>query len=216
MKLQAIQDLLAEIYDVQLEYDVTDFVLTDREHVPNALRSSGTDEQLLVAQDAGTLWIGLYLDPAVLERLSSADPLAALHAGNIADYWTVLEGVSHFVYVTWNAAHDRPVTILELELQSEIDKYVSSLWLLREQHPERFPVELHHVLFERTRVDALLAGDQIGLYRHANSYAARFCQRLAHTLRSTGYSAREGVLAELRQFYRLSRQRKFRHIENMA
>jgi hypothetical protein len=216
MMLKAIQDLLAEIYDVQLKYDVTDFVLTDRQHVPQALRSSGTDEQLLVAQDDGTLWIGLYLDPAVLERLSSADPLEALHAGNIGDYWTALEGVSHFVYVTWNAAHDRPVTFLELELQSEVDKYVSSLWLLREQNPERFPVELHHLLFERTRVDSLLAGDRIALYQHANSYAARFCWRLARTLRSTGYSARKAVLGELRQFYRLTRQRKFRHIESIA
>ena len=26
----------------------------------------------------------------------AANPLQALHAGNLADYWTALEGVSHF------------------------------------------------------------------------------------------------------------------------
>ena len=214
--LQALQSLLAGIYDVPLKYDVADFILTDRRHVPQALQSSDTDEQLLVAQDGGTLWIGLYLEPAVLERLHSANPFQVLDTGNIADFWTVLEGVSHFVYLTWSAAHDRPVTLLELELQGEIDKYVSTLWLLREQNPERFPAELHHVLFERTRVDALLARDRMDLYRHANSYAARFCRRLSRTLRLAGHSTREAALAELRRFYRFPRQRKFRHIESMA
>ena len=214
--LQALQSLLTGIYDVPLKYDVADFILTDRRHAPRALQSTDTDEQLLVAQDGGTLWIGLYLEPAVLQRLASANPFEALDTGNIADFWTVLEGVSHFVYLTWCAAHDRPVTLLELELQGEIDKYVSTLWLLRKQNPERFPAELHHVLFERTRVDALLARDRIGLYRHANSYAARFCRRLSRTLRAAGHSAREAGLSELRQFYRFTCQRKFRHIESLT
>jgi hypothetical protein len=158
----------------------------------------------------------VYLEPAVLQRLASADPFEALHGGNIADYWTALEGVSHFVYLAWNATHDRPVTLLELELQAEIDKYVSSLWLLQEQNPNRFPVELHHVLFERTRVDTVLAGDRTELYRRANFYAERFCRRLARTLRPSGFSARATAIAELRRFYRLGRERKLRHIERVA
>ncbi len=109
-----------------------------------------------------------------------------------------------------------PVTLLELELQGEIDKYVSSLWLLREQDPTRFPSELHWLLFENCRVDPVLAGERIGLYRHANSYAARFCLRLARTLRSTEPAARAAAVTELRRFYRLSRERKFQHIERMS
>ena len=77
--------------------------------------------------------------------------------GNLADYWTALEGVSHFMYLAWNAGHDRAVSLLELELQAEIDKYVASWWLLREQDPARFPAELHRLLFERTQIDAQLA-----------------------------------------------------------
>ena len=211
--LRSLQGLLTEIYDIPLDYEVTDFVLTDRRQLPHALQSSVSDEQLLVAEDSDTLWIGLYLEPAVLARLASENPLEALHTGNIGDYWTALEGVSHFVYLTWNAAQDRSVTHLELELQCEIDKYVTSLWLLKEQNPQRFPAELHHVLFERTRVDAELAGDRIGMYRDANAYAARFCRRLAHTLRASGRDDRAAALGELRQFYRLTRQRKLEHIE---
>jgi hypothetical protein len=216
MMLQALQNLLARIYDVPLTHNVAEFLLTDRSYLPPALQANGAEEQVLVAEDDGTLWVSLYLEPSVLRRLALANPLEALHAGNIADYWTVVEGVSHFVCLAWHAAHDWPVTLLELELQGEIDKYVSSLWLLREQDPKRFPAELHYLLFEQARVDAILAGKRTGLYRQANSYAARFCRRLARTLRPTGPVAHSAASAELPRFYRLSREQKFQHIERMA
>src|SRR5688572_24385241 len=108
--LQSLQNFLAGIYDVPLTHDVAEFLLTDRSRLPLALQMSHADEQVYVAEDDGTLWIGLFLEPAVLERLISANPLESLHGGNIADYWTALEGVSHFVYLAWSAAHDRPVT----------------------------------------------------------------------------------------------------------
>jgi len=47
--------------------------------------------------------MSLYLDPALLQRLAREDPLTRLHAGNVADCWTALEGVSHFLYLAWNA-----------------------------------------------------------------------------------------------------------------
>src|SRR5688572_30366952 len=156
--LQALQSLISGIYDVPLSHQVTDFLITDCERLPDTFRTNGTDEQVLVREDESTLWMTLYLERGVLERLGSANPLEALNSRNVADYWTVLEGVSHFVCVAWHAAHDQSVTMLELELQGEIDKYVTSFWLLNQQHPNRFPAELHNILFERTRVDALLAG----------------------------------------------------------
>ncbi|MCC7486384.1 MAG: hypothetical protein IT529_15535 [Burkholderiales bacterium] len=216
MVLTALQNLLAGIYDVPLEHDVAEYLLTDRSRVPPALRATGTDEQVLVSEDEDTLWVSVYLESGVLARLSAANPFEALHEGNIADYWTALEGVSHFLHLVWSAGHRRSTTLLELELQAEIDKYVGSLWLLNEQNPNRFPVELHHVLFERTRVDAHLAGERTALYRRANSYAARFCRRLARTLRADGSAAHRDAIAELRRFYRLNRERKFRHIERVA
>jgi len=100
--------------------------------------------------------MSLYLDPELLERLDRADPMERLHDGNVADYWTALEGVSHFLYLAWNAGHDKPVSLLELEMQAEVDKYVASYWLMRRQFPDRFPAELLRLLFERTRIDPRL------------------------------------------------------------
>jgi hypothetical protein len=212
MLLQQLQDLLAGIYDLPTDYNVYDFLFTERERLPGEARDSDTDEQLLVLEDGEAASVGLFLDPQLLERLSSANPLEALNGGNLADYWTALEGVSHFLYLAWNAGHDRGVTLLELELQAEIDKYVGSWWLLRQQHPARIPSELHYLLFERAHVDARLAGARCDLYREANQFAARFCRRLERQLTAQVARVQRETLAELRRFYRLSREHKVRHI----
>jgi hypothetical protein len=220
MLLSRLQALIGGIYDVSIAHDVYDFLVTDRARLPQAARSGTADEELLVAQppDGGDeLGMSLYLDPALLQRLARADPLTCLHGGNLADYWTALEGVSHFVYLAWNANHDKPVSLLELELQAEVDKYVASYWLLRRQFPGRFPAELRRALFERTRVDPRLGEARAALYREASHYAEKFCRRLEHNLgrtRGSGALQEEGaVLAELRRFYRLTHARKRAHIE---
>src|SRR6266403_1203970 len=199
MLLSRLQDLIGGIYDVSIAHDVYDFLVTDRGHLPHAARSGTADEELLVAQPlegSDELVMSLYLDPALLERLAREDPLTRLHAGNVADYWTALEGVSHFLYLAWNAGHDRPVSLLELEMQAEVRR----------------------LLFERTRVDPSLTSARAALYREASRYAEKFCRRLEQTLsRAQGrraYGAGESeVLAELRRFYRLSNARKRAHIE---
>ncbi|MCC7462986.1 MAG: hypothetical protein IT480_11060 [Gammaproteobacteria bacterium] len=214
--LRDLQTLLAGIYDVPLPLDVADFLLTERSQLPPALRAVASDEQVVVVEEADAAAIGVYVDAAVLERLRAADPLRALHGGNLADYWTALEGVSHFLYLAWHGRHDRGVSLLELELQAEIDKYVSSVWLLRAQDPGRFPAEVHRLLFERTRIDARLAGEQRALYAEASRHAARFCRRLGHALHPARCASARLVLAELRRFYRYSREAKLQYIARHA
>lgn len=220
MLLTRLQDLISGIYDVSIAHNVYDFLVTDRGHLPAAARSGEADEELIVAQPASPdddeIGMSLYLDPALLERLTVADPMVRLHHGNVADYWTALEGVSHFLYLAWNAGHDRPVSLLELEMQAEVDKYVASYWLMREQWPGRFPAELLRLLFERTRIDSRLAHGREGLYREASRYAERFCRRLERSLRGARGDTAGAVLAELRRFYRLSHARKRAHIEQIA
>jgi hypothetical protein len=105
------------------------------------------------------------------------------------------------------------VSLLELEMQAEVDKYVASYWLMREQWPERFPVELLSLLFERTRIDSRLARGRESMYRAASRYAEKFCRRLEQSLRDARGESSGAVLAELRRFYRLTNMRKMAHIE---
>ena len=213
MILREIQQLIGGIYDVSIAHDVYDFLVTDRGRLPQAARANLTDEQLIVAHESDAIGVSLYLDAALLERLQRADPTRVLNQANIADYWTALEGVSHFLYFAWNASHDRTVSLLELELQAEIDKYMGSYWLLRRQQPGRFPLELPRLLFERTRIDPALAAGRDQLYRSASWYAAKFCRRIEQVLRGRAADAEQQVLTELRRFYRLADARKLAHIQ---
>jgi hypothetical protein len=214
--LASLQSALAEIYDLPATPDVCEYLMTDRARLASYGSSRATDEQLIVAEEGDTLSMALYIDAGVLERLGRFDPFAELTHENLADYLTAAEGVSHFVYVAWNTGHDKPVTLLELELQAEVDKYVLCAWLLREQGQGRFPRELHRALFERARVDPVAAAGRIGLYHTASNYAARFCQRVAAMLSRQRRGASRDLLAELRRFYRWGNVRKLRHIERYA
>lgn len=216
MVLSHLQAQLARIYDVASAYDVYDFLVTDRRELqalpqPSVQRSC--DEQLLLGADAEGLRLALYIDATVLGRLHCDSPFQRLSADNIADYWTALEGVSHFLYVTWCAERDRPVTQLELETQAEVDKYVATLFLLGEQSAGRFPAQLHQWLFERTVFDRNLGAEELGRYRAANGYAARYCRRLEERFLKRRRPALESFMREIRSFYRLGTASKLRRIE---
>lgn len=211
--LSRLERLLTGLYDLEVGCRVEDFLVTDRQALPGGCHDAPGDEQLFVSATDDELCMSLYLDPALLERLERRDPSDELNQDNVADCWTALEGISHFLCVAHNAGHDRPVSRLTLEMQAEIDKYLASFLLLRQQLPRRFPAELHALLFRRTRVDPALAAGRDSLYRRANRLAARFCARLEPGLRSLCRTENDSWLGKMRRFYRLDDFAKLRHIE---
>lgn len=213
--LERLELLLSGIYDLHVDCRVGDFLVTDRQALPGACRDAPGDEQLFVTTVDDELCMSLFLDPGMLDRLQARDPNEELDQGNVADCWTALEGISHFLCVAHHAGHDRQVSLLTLELQAEIDKYIASFLLLRRRDPHRFPAELHSLLFRRARIDPHLAAGRESLYRRASRYAARFCARLEPCLRALCRSGDGSWQAELRRFYRLTDFGKLRHIERL-
>jgi len=212
--LRGLQGLLARIYDAPAAHDVHDFLVTDAARAAQLagnLQPPATDEQLLMAEVADGLEVSLYLDAQVLGRLAARCPLRALDERNLADYCTALEGVSHFHYVVWNTDRCREISLLELELQAEVDKYASALRLMLEQREGRFPHELFSRLFEGARFLPQLADAERARYEEAHRCAARFCRRLEERFLRPRRAHPEGLLAELRHFYRLGSQAKLRH-----
>lgn len=211
--MRPLQRLLETIYDAPSGHDVRDFLVTERQHLPYERRAHAAEEELVIVEREPDSSLMLYLDSNLLARLRERDPLRSLDGGNIADFWVALEGVSHFSCLMWNAGHDRPVSLLDLELQAELDKYICSFWLLRRQNPDHRPRELHHLLFVRTKVDPGLTPARQQLYARATSYAARLCHALQASLLSSRSAQRRGAVAALRRFYRLSSPGKLRYIE---
>ena len=209
--LERLQQQLHDINRSDAGYDIHDFLVTDARIARaisggNTLTNSG--ETLLLREDEDGVALSLYLDEAILERLRTGDPAQALGTGLLDDLCKVIEGLSHFIYVAWRASRDRSVTLLELELQAEVDKFVNTMQLAREERDADLMNGLHGRLFDNPRFHDHLDRRQLERYRAASEYAARFCRALVPRLRDWG----RDVLPELRRFYRMSLGDKISHI----
>lgn len=210
MDAAAVQVLLGQIYDVPVRHHVNDFLLTERASLPEAALAA--DEQLLVCGEGDTVYLSLFVDRQVLVRLATTEEPWQLSATNLADWLTLVEGVSHFHYLTYHASFDRPVSLLELELQAEVDKYVSCLAMLRQQQPQRFPREVLPQLFSaRFSFDPELTVAARRRYAAATRGAANYCRHLERMLHGGGNWG--GWFAALRRFYRWPAVRKLALID---
>ncbi len=214
MVLNQLQSLIGRLYDVDMNYDVYDFLVTDRRDLQGAPSVNDTralEEELLLAETPDGAGIALYLDAGLLRRLEGDDPVGELTESNLADYCTALEGVSHFVYSTWRLHRDLPVSLLELETQAEVDKYAVTVFLLADQQGGDYPAQVHARLFDRVSFDARLEPDQYHRYRTAHRCAAHYCRRLERRFVSRGQARIEALVRELRKFYRLVSAAKLQH-----
>lgn len=213
--LERLQQQLHDINRSDAGYDIRNFLVTDA-RVARAISGGDTltnsGETLLLREDEDGVAVSLYLDQAILDRLAVDDPAAALRSGLLDDLCKVIEGLSHFNCVAWRASRDRSVTLLELELQAEVDKFVITMQLAREDRDIGLMNALHRRLFDNARYHDHLSPRQLERYRAASEHAARFCQALGPRLRERGHD----VLPELRRFYRMSLGDKISHIRTSA
>ncbi len=213
MILERLQSLLGEIYDVEPPLDVAAFLVTDPAAASRWSREPpATDEALFVSETEDGLDVALYVDAAVLERLESMDPFARLTEDNLQDCCTALEGVSHLLYLAWSALQGRPVSLLELETQAEVDKFAATL-LLSGAHAGAEVRELHDRLFGKVKFASCLDTEQLQRYQAANRFGARFCGRLARRWLDTPRAAHHGLFRDLRLFYRLPNACKIAHAQ---
>ncbi len=210
--LALLQDLLQRLYGLDIEESVEDFVITDRRFA-SALRGAPVvaPEELLVRQADDELAISLFLEPSLLAAVARGDPLRRLHGHHLNPLCTLLEGVSHFVYLVSRARQARPVTRLELELQAEVDKFAILTFLLRAQRQGTLPGWLPRRLFEKVRYHAHLDDEALSRYRTANACARRYCRRLQRRFQ-WGWNGRR-MVQELRHFHALGQTQKLRHID---
>ena len=134
MIYQEMQDALERRYDLSLPCQVTPFVSHDHDLVRQLTGETKIPpEMLLIREETGNLDITLFLERSLIDSTSSGN--ANHHSSEeYDDYCTILEGVSHFVYLVWNAQYGRQVKPIEMELQAEVDKFVFSA--LADSDPE--------------------------------------------------------------------------------
>jgi len=180
---------LETLYRVDTGVDVHDFVIDEaaRDVIAPTRKPR---EQLLVMDEAGDLELALFIHPEVLASLD-----AGIGRHNLGDFLLAIEGVSHFIYAIQCARSERRVSQLELELQAEVDKYVTCLL-----HDVDTSESLRGRLFEDCVYEHDLDSDERERYRVANDNAHRYASFLEEEFVTRGRIP--DMLGELRRFYR--------------
>lgn len=198
MRLRTLQEELEALYGIHTDLDIRDFLLDEdglAQLGASAQELSARGEVLFLIEQEGEVSVGLYLAEP-LQRALEED-----HSPPSARYHATLEGVSHFVYLSFHAQQDRPVRQIELELQAEVDKFAAGVLGLA--RPRRAPPkELRRRLYEESTLHPSLAPEEEERYATAAHLARRYALFLEQR-----YLARErtsAFLDELRTFYRLA------------
>ena len=212
-----LQFYLQDIYELQVAHNVGDFLITcpqQASDLDGSFAATEVKEKLLVRQQANNLDLSLFLHDEVVRNIQENKPVQDIHEDNLEDFCLALEGVSHFLYLLWNASHERSVTMLEMELQADIDKFVTLIFCLEQQNKQVKPGHLRRLLFETTRYHQQLDTHERQRYKDANDFAEKYCWKLESDYLSN--RSRQQVLSELRQFYRLTQAEKIRRIQGFS
>lgn len=205
--LRRTQRHLEAIYAVEAP-DVLDFVVdadTAEVLAPGARLGR---EAVLVREVEGEAAVAVFVAPEVVEAVAALSPGDAVE--HALDEWAVVvEAVSHFLLLVRRAGRDEQVSLLELETQAEVDKFVTARLVGGREIGGR-DARLCGRLFGRATLAADLSGDEAERYIAAGRLAEPYCRgldRLPHV---------DAVLGELRSFYRMSGHARMERLRRAA
>jgi hypothetical protein len=207
--LDDVQRRIEAVYGLEPQDPVAQFVIAREE----AAAYPGGGSRTLVRQDGEELRVAVVLEESVAERLFEADPRVRLDGSNLGPFATLTEEVSHFVYLMFCAGADRQVTQLELELQGEVDKYLTSLAFLSLQKEGAASPRLREALFRRYHLAEGVTAESAERYHAASRLADRYCAWLERHYVRSGRGAE--LTREARRFYRLGQGEKLERIARM-
>jgi hypothetical protein len=204
--LDLLQEHIEAIYGIRCEYRAKDFLVDP----PSAVALGGSvraREELLVHEDEEGLELALYIEPGLLNRVSSVEPSRALEL-DLPGFCEVAEGVSHFVYLARSATLDRSVSLLELEAQAEVDKFAVCALMRWRENRGRWAWALLGTLFDGARLRDTLSDAERWRYQQSSRIAQAYCRRLLPLFVAGDL---DRVLAELRHGYRLGADAKLHY-----
>jgi hypothetical protein len=163
------------------------------------------DEWVLVRESEDGLDLAVWIDEDHLEQLASAAHPAAAVEQCLRAFCAVVEGVSHFLLLIERARRQEPLTLLELETQAEVDKFVCA-----SLHRPGQESELHARIFRDSDLQPGLDPTEAARYREAGRLAAGWCRWLSQLPHV------QARLDAQRRFWRTAGTRRMDRLRRMA
>jgi hypothetical protein len=204
-----VQRRLESLYALDPGAPVSDFVIGAGE----AAALPGGGSRTLLRHEGDDLAVGVVFEEKIPAQLRHRDPRVLLDHGNLDPFCIMTEEVSHFLYLLFCARAARTVTELELELQGEVDKFLTTAFFLSLQNEGAVSGHLRRLLFRDYRLVPGLTAEQAHRYRTASTLAFHYCGYL-----ETEYLRQRRLLdlaREARRFYRLGQRDKLERIARL-
>lgn len=200
MQLNTLQHTIQYVYEIDLRHRVADFTTSDRGFARRYGSTHAPMEQLIFREGGNDVDISLYLDDRVVAALNSIED----GRSSINMICLAVEGVSHFVHFCWRSKYKMDLSLLELELQAEVDKYI----LLSDLYGRD---GMHDRLFEHYLFRYGMSRQLRERYKSANRLAAKYCRKLEKDFIQPRRNGE--MLNELRRFCRKTQREKIHAIE---
>ncbi len=203
--LSAIQAHLEAIYRIKVP-DIEAFRIDEEQlRVLMGDRLRESNEWVLARSVPDGVDLAVYVELTHLDRLNRAGSLAVAARREFDAFCAATEGVSHFMMLVERARRGEPVTMLELEAQAEVDKFVSARLHLPMQG-----AAVWSRLFRTARLREGLDHSEMARYREAARLAAGFCSSLDTVPHI------DALLVTLRRFWRDSGARRLERMRRLA
>ncbi len=166
----------------------------------------------VLIRDAGeTLKVSIYYPDELIRELESNDPRLGLHDGNVDLCASFVEELDHFLFIAQNYKQNRPFSLLELELQANVTKYLVLKYFIALQNKSiklsKFDKEyIRYHLFYKRKYDIEDTSER-KRYEDAVKFGMMYTKHI-------DLLPQEDRLRDLRQFSRMTCPSKIRHIQS--
>ena len=166
----------------------------------------------VLIRDAGeTLKVSIYYPDELIRELESNDPRLSLHDGNVDLCASFVEELDHFLFIAQNYKQNRPFSLLELELQANVTKYLVLKYFIALQNKSvklsNFDKEyIRYHLFYKRKYDIEDTSER-KRYEDAGKFGMMYTKHI-------DLLPQEDRLRDLRQFSRMTCPSKIRHIQS--
>ncbi|MGR3303064.1 MAG: hypothetical protein ACUZ8I_11245 [Candidatus Scalindua sp.] len=172
---------------------------------------SHSGAKVLIRDTGDTLKVSIYYPDELIRELEDNDPRLGLHDGNVDLCASFVEELDHFLFIAQNYKQNRPFSLLELELQANVTKYLVLKYFIALQNKSiklsKFDKEyIRYHLFYKRKYDIEDASER-KRYEDAGKFGmiyTEYIDLLPH----------EDRLRDLRQFSRMTCPSKIRHIQS--
>ncbi len=203
--LRLIQSHLESIYRIEAP-DVRDFQI-DADQLVEVMGEDlrDADEWVLVREQEDGLDLAVFVSDEHLNALAAAGDLQLAARDAFPAFCAATEGVSHFLMLIERMRRAEPVSLLELEIQAEVDKFVSA-----RLHLPHWSDVLWRRLFEDAELAQGLDDAELARYQEAGRLAGGFCASLDAAPHV------DGLLRILRGFWRDSGAKRLDTMRRLA